>query len=148
ASSCSVLSNSASTGSSEGSKGSLGFGLTESAGGGVAAEVTAEDSPGKGDAEKDAVCGFNVGAVAAESAARAAVGTEDGTEDRTKLGAGSAKFVRCEEAAAACACSSGMTALVMTPPAMAGPADSVAVLSFAGTSFRKRLTAVRMVLRA
>src|SRR5208283_5813603 len=56
---------------------------------------------------------------------------------------GSTKLVNCEEAAAACAC-----ALVTAALGTAGLAASAGTLSLAGTSFRRRLTAVRMVVRA
>jgi hypothetical protein len=86
----------------------------------------------------------------AVEAAEASAGAALGRELETNIGAGSAKFVNCEEtaaAAAARACSGTGVLLVVVPDGVALVACAFA-LSFGGPAFRTRLTAVRMVPRA
>src|SRR3981189_42464 len=105
-SSCSVLSSSASTGSSEGFIGRAGIDFTE-----TARSEEDSDRSDKDDAESDPDCGFNFGgtgvvssssiaeciSVVRAGAESVAFKTEAGTNVGTKLGAGSAKIVRWEE---------------------------------------------------
>jgi hypothetical protein len=143
-SSSSVLSSSASTGSSEGFSGRAGFNSTETARSG---DDSDKDDSDKEDAESDPDCGFNfrTGGVAwissvAECISVVAAGAEcgavepaAGTKLGTKLGAGSAKLVSCEEtdpAAAACARSSLLAAPGMTGLWTSALAGCAGTLSF------------------
>jgi hypothetical protein len=139
-SSSSVLSSSASTGSSEGFSGRADFNSTETARSG---DDSDKDDSDKEDAESDPDCGFNfrTGGVAwissvAECISVVAAGAESAAVEPaagTKLGAGSAKLVSCEEtdpAAAACARSSLLAAPGMTGLWTSALAGCAGTLSF------------------
>jgi hypothetical protein len=123
-SSSSVLSNSPSTGSSEGFIGRANFAFAETARSG---DDSDKDDSDKDGAKNDPGCGFNFGrgvvvsissmaeciSVVRAGAESVALETAAGTTAGTKLRAGSAKLVSCDEtppAAAACARSSVMPA--------------------------------------
>jgi hypothetical protein len=141
-SSFSVLSNSASTGSSEGFIGRAGFDFAETARSGDDSDKDDSDNDG---AKNDPGCGFNFGgtgvvsissmaecsSVVRAGAESVAFKTAAGTNVETKLGAGSAKLVSCEETdAAACARSSFMPALGITTLCTSALSGCVGTLSF------------------
>jgi hypothetical protein len=88
--------------------------------------------------------------VVVEAAAEAVAEATLGRELETNIGAGSAKFVNCEETAAAAAACAGPGTGVLLVVVLDGVAlvACAFALSFGGPAFRTRLTAVRMVPRA
>ena len=85
---------------------------------------------------------------AARTEAGPEVVTEAGTEVETKPAAGAAKLAGCGGTAAACARSPAIDSLAVPVLGTVALAGCAPTFSFAAASFRTRLTAVRIVLRA